>query len=77
MPDNERMASIVRAPLLSRRPLQREYAFILPPSSPFLHQVHTPFMSSEAATEDEHDNSPLPALDLASASMLIPAIFIL
>jgi hypothetical protein len=71
IPDNVQMASIARVPPLPRRPLQREYAFIISPSPPLLCQARTPAMSSEAGTKEECDSSPLPALDLAPASMLM------
>jgi hypothetical protein len=69
MPDNVQMASIARVPPIPRRPLQREYAFIISPSPPPLCQARTSAVSGEAGTEDERDSSPPPALDLASASM--------
>ena len=74
-PNNTDLVSITRVPHLPpRRPLRREYAFILQPSSPLLHKARTSIMSScEAGTKDERNNLPLPALNLVSTRMLILA----
>jgi hypothetical protein len=66
-PDNAPPASL---PSLHHRPLQQEYAFILP-SSPLLCRARTLSTNSESsAAEEHHDDFPPPMLDLASASVL-------
>jgi hypothetical protein len=66
-PDSPHLASFSQVPPLPRRPLRREYAFILP-SSPLLYQASTPIMASDASDDDECNDSPPPIFDLAAAS---------